>query len=282
MVSLPEASSLSTLSSIMVPVDLGSEAERRTKFAIELADQFSSHLIGVGVEELIPPLYFEGSIGGTPGYLELEQQRVAADIKRAETLFRRLVGVRYNVEWRSDVAVPARFICKQARACDLVIASRQGIHDEQQGLMSSTPADLVMSAGRPVMVLPPLKERGSFNRVVVAWKDTSEARRAVWDSLPLLKRADTVFVLAVGPRELKEAVSDVAAYLTRHGIASRPVARSAGEISVGDDIIQFADDEGADLIVSGAFGQSRAREWIFGGVTRDLLNETRVCCLLSH
>jgi nucleotide-binding universal stress UspA family protein len=91
-----------------------------------------------------------------------------------------------------------------------------------------------------------------------------------------------VFILGVGRRELKESVDDVAAYLRRHGISGKPIVRSEGERSVGDDIMQFVDDEGADLIISGAFGQSRAREWIFGGVTRDLLNETRVCCLLSH
>jgi nucleotide-binding universal stress UspA family protein len=281
MATLPDASPLSTFSSIMVPVGLGAQTERRVKFAVELADRFSSHLVGVGVEELIPPLYFEGSIGGTPGYIELEKQRVATDLKQAEVLFRGLAGTR-SAEWRSDVTLPSPFLCKQARACDLVVVSRQGIHDEQQGLMAVAPADVVMSAGRPILVLPPLKERATFNRIVVAWKDAREARRAIWDGLPLLKRADTVFILAVGRRELKESVDDVAAYLRRHGISGKPIVRAEGERSVGDDIMQFVDDEGADLIISGAFGQSRAREWIFGGVTRDLLNETRVCCLLSH
>lgn len=277
----PDVSPLSTLSSIMVPVDLGAQAERRVRFAVELADRFSSHLVGIGVEELVSPLYFESSIGGTPGYIELEKQRVATDLKQAAALFQRLAGGR-SAEWRSDVAQSSPFLCKQARACDLVVVSRQGVHDEQQGPMTAAPADLVMTAGRPILVLPPLKERASFNRIVIAWKDAREARRAIWDGLPFLKRADTVFILGVGRREMKESVDDVAVYLRRHGISGEPVVRSEGERSVGDDIIQFADDEGADLIVSGAFGQSRAREWIFGGVTRDLLNETRVCCLLSH
>jgi nucleotide-binding universal stress UspA family protein len=140
----------------------------------------------------------------------------------------------------------------------------------------------MMNAGRPILVVPPQREHLVGDRIVIAWKDTREARRALWDSLPFLKRADTVFVIAVGPSDCKDSASDVSAYLARHGVASRAFVRPAPEKSAAHEIIRVAEDEGADLIVSGAYGHSRAREWIFGGFTRDLLDNIPVCCLFSH
>jgi nucleotide-binding universal stress UspA family protein len=148
--------------------------------------------------------------------------------------------------------------------------------------MAASPGDLVMESGRSVLIVPPLMDHMFANRIVVAWKDTREARRAVWDSLPFLKRADVVFVVAIGDNDRKEAANDVSAYLARHGIASRALLRGIPDSTVAEDILQVANDEGANLIVSGAYGHSRVHEWIFGGVTRALLNDAPVCCLMSH
>jgi nucleotide-binding universal stress UspA family protein len=148
--------------------------------------------------------------------------------------------------------------------------------------MAVSPGALIMESGRPILVVPPLRDHVFANRILIAWKDTREARRAVWDSLPFLKRADVVFVVAIGGNDRKETANDVSAYLARHGITSRTLLRSTPHGSVAEDILQVADDEGANLIVSGAYGHSRSREWMFGGVTRDLLNDAPVCCLMSH
>jgi nucleotide-binding universal stress UspA family protein len=279
---LSEAPQLSTYASIMVPLDLGSEAERRTRLACQLADQFSSRIIGIAAEEIIPPMYFEGSFTVAPSVIELEESRIAENLKQAEKLFRQVVGTRNNVEWRSKSGLPAAFIAQQSRACDLIVVSRQGSGDEGQGTMAVSPGDLIMESGRPILVVPPLKDQVFANRIIIAWKDTREARRAVWDSLPFLKRADVVFVVAIGGSDRKDSANDVSAYLARHGIASRTLLRPTPDGSVAEDILQVADDEGANLIVSGAYGHSRSREWMFGGVTRDLLNDAPVCCLMSH
>ncbi len=277
-----EVSPLSSYAAMMVPIDLGSNAGSRARFACQLADQFSSHLIGVAAEAIIPPMYYEGVVAADASIVTIEEKRVAENLEKARKLFHDVAGTRSKIEWRSAVGMPTAFVNDQARVCDLLILSRQGADDADQGALSVRANDLVMEVGRPILVVPPEKDRVSLNRVVVAWKDTREARRAIWDSLPFLKRADAVFVVAVGPRGRSDSLDDVVAYLARHGIASRASMLPAPEGSVAEELLDFAEEEGGDLIVSGAYGHSRAREWIFGGVTHDLLNGTTICCLLSH
>jgi nucleotide-binding universal stress UspA family protein len=121
--------------------------------------------------------------------------------------------------------------------------------------------------------------------VLVAWKDTREARRAALDSLPLIKQAEEVTLVQIVERgdhkpSIQASLSDVAAWLARHGVetvTTMPVASGKP-----DQLGSVASDIGADLIVAGAYGHSRLREWVWGGVTRDLLTRTKLCSLLSH
>jgi len=129
-------------------------------------------------------------------------------------------------------------------------------------------------------MVPPGSERLSAKHVVVAWKDTREARRAVRDSLPFLKQAEDVSVIGIG--EPAQGGTDVCAYLRHHGIEARAYTRPGQIASMADELVRIAEQEGADLIVCGAYGHSRTREWVFGGVTRELLNHAPVCCLMAH
>ncbi len=135
--------------------------------------------------------------------------------------------------------------------------------------MSVDGGDLVMDAGRPVLFVPPGVDFLSAKRIVIAWKDTREARRAVWDSMPFLKRAAEVSIVVIDSED--GSARDVATYLGCHGVAATTTTRPESEIAVAVKIVHIAQQEGADLIVCGAYGHSRAREWAFGGVTRDLL-----------
>jgi nucleotide-binding universal stress UspA family protein len=201
----------------------------------------------------------------------------------AETLFRDAIGMRNRVEWRQAMATPSAFICEQGRAADLVIVGRQGPDDATPGDLAASPGDLVMQCGRPVLIVPPTSHGRSMERVLVAWKNTREARRAVWDSLPLLARAEEVLVVAVGAESQKAGVVDVVTHLARHGIAAEPLLRTRQDSGdTADELLELAEDWEADLVVCGAYGHSRLREWIFGGVTRDMLNRSPVPCLMSH
>jgi nucleotide-binding universal stress UspA family protein len=121
--------------------------------------------------------------------------------------------------------------------------------------------------------------------VLVAWKDTRETRRAVADALPLLRKASHVTVVTVTgietPAEAKSRVADVVGWLKHHAVTAVPVVVR----STGDDAAQLqgtARDQDAGVIVAGAYGHSRLREWALGGVTRHLLMHGAGCALLSH
>jgi nucleotide-binding universal stress UspA family protein len=124
-------------------------------------------------------------------------------------------------------------------------------------------------------------------RVLVAWNASRESTRAINDALPLLKNAAMVTVLAVNPKHGIEGhgdvpAADIALHLARHGVKAEAAHTIAKDISEGDALLSYAADLGVDLIVSGGYGHSRAREMVFGGVTRTLLQEMTVPMLLSH
>jgi nucleotide-binding universal stress UspA family protein len=126
----------------------------------------------------------------------------------------------------------------------------------------------------------------SADHVVVGWRDTREARRAVQDALPFLHEAKRVTVVEISEEDQKEAarhhVDDVVLYLARHKIKAEGRVETHLLGSGADQIIGFAEDEDADLLVTGAYGHNRLNEWIFGGMTRDLLASSPFCCLMSH
>ena len=123
------------------------------------------------------------------------------------------------------------------------------------------------------------------NCALVAWKDTRETRRNISDALPLLKHAAAVTVVEIATDAdlggARRRVADVVAWLSRHGVTTEGLA----QLSTGDDataLYALGQDSGADVVVAGAYGHSRLREWVLGGVTRDLLLSANRCALVSH
>ena len=272
----------SAYASIMVLADVGADTDSRVKFAGRLADHSSSRLIGLAAREINLPVYSDGSAAVATELFESERERALEDLAYSEKLFRQAAGTRNNVEWRSCVAAPREWICDQARAADLVVASRRDNDGGAAEWMKPDPADLVMNLGRPLLLLPPRAEPSAIRRVVIAWKNTREARRTVWDSLPLLKAAEDVVVVALGRDADREGAGDVSDYLRLHQVESRFDVRTSPCESVAYELTQVASQVEADLLVCGAYGHSRGREWFFGGVTRERLAEAKLPCLLSH
>jgi nucleotide-binding universal stress UspA family protein len=276
-------------SSIMVHVDLGSATQGRVDLASKLASRFGSRLIGVGAEE--PFVAYDGAMMSVVSshIEEDEQRRVADDLAKAEALFRARATNSIIVEWRGGEHPTTPFLLEQARAADLVIVGRQGLDDDADWRLGVSPGDVVMGLGRPMLLVPPAVSELEASRVIVAWKDTREARRAVWDSLPFLLDAKAVFVVSAGDGTAARACEDVAAFINQHagtknrqGAERARAVNTASQASVVAHLLEVADGEGADLIVAGAYGHSRVREWVLGGVTRELLETTPACCLLAH
>jgi nucleotide-binding universal stress UspA family protein len=144
---------------------------------------------------------------------------------------------------------------------------------------------LVQQAGRPVLIVPGTIDKLVLGHVIVAWKDTRETRRAALDALPLLKMAARVTVVEVAAEgDLESArlhLEDVVVWLKRHDIAAALLVSASN----GDDtgrLNAIAQEQNVDLIVAGAYGHSRLRELVLGGVTHDLLLCPGRCVLVSH
>ena len=269
---------------LLVYVDVDGIPEQRVRIASELAAKFNAALIGFSARAVPPPFVAEGVIIEEATEADVKQMQ-AALAKRGDW-FRRTVGSdRRDIEWRSQLDFPGDALVREARCADLVVIGQQ-IQRRYDKYRSLDPGEVLLKLGRPALLVAPGIASLRAEHVVVAWKDTREARRAVLDAIPFLRAAKRVSVVEVctGDQERNAiaGIDDVVRYLARHGITAdaRPIPHH--DRSDADHLIQFALNEDADLLVAGAYGHSRLGEWIFGGMTRDILASSPLCCLMSH
>jgi nucleotide-binding universal stress UspA family protein len=270
---------------LMVYVDVDGIPEQRVRIASELAAKFDAALIGFSARAVPPPFVAEDAI--------IELTTEAADIKKMHKAlakrgnwFRSIVGTdRQDIEWRTTLDLPCDALAREARCADLVIIGQQspGRHDRHRTL---DPGEVLLKLGRPALLVAPGVASLRAEHVVVAWKDTREARRAVLDAIPFLSAAKRVSVVEVCSRDEERnalaRIGDVVRYLARHRITADPRPILHRDRSDADHLLQFALNEDADLLVAGAYGHSRLGEWIFGGMTQHILASSPLCCLMSH
>jgi nucleotide-binding universal stress UspA family protein len=215
------------------------------------------------------------------------QQRETEEIAG---IFSRMTANRpFVTEWRAEKGPhvdPTAVVIDHSRSADLIVAG-QTDPDWDTSPLQDVAEHLALGSGRPVLVVPYVGRYPEIGRnVVIAWKPGRESARAVFDALPVLKQAEQVQILEIdegGSRRNGASVDNsIAVALSRHGV--KPVVRTsvAVDISIGDEILSRLADMGADLLVMGAYGHSRMRELIFGGVTRHIARHMTVPTLFSH
>lgn len=272
---------------LMVHLELGRSNAALLNVACDLAERAQASVIGIAAcQPLMTTAFAGGFISGEA--IELDRGEIESEAKEAQAEFRALLDGRVEaLEWRCmETPTPlADYFAREARGVDLILTAP----DRGGALLPDTRrvniGDLVMRVGRPVIIVPTHAKGLQLDRVLVAWKDSREARRAALDALPLLEITGHVTVVEVASKEDEEAAStrlmDVAAWLKLHGIlAETMVAPSNGDAVAA--LAAVARDQHADVLVAGAYGHSRLREWTFGGVTADLLLDPLRCVLLSH
>jgi nucleotide-binding universal stress UspA family protein len=271
----------------MVHMAIEEPNDARLKVAGDLAENFNSRVIGISACDHSPPAYYTDTstpivrdlIQADRDYLNRRNSELEAEFSQ------QVVGRAKTIEWRTGLSRPTEFVAREARAADLIITGANNGEMVTDPFRHLDANSLLMTAGRPVLMVPPEASWLQWRHVLVLWKDTREARRAVADALPILTKAGEVRVVEVvedGSFDLaRTRVDDVAGWLKHHGASAsaRPVPVVEDAAS---DVQTLAADMGADLIVAGAYGRTRFSEWIFGGVTRTLLNQTDRCVLLSH
>jgi nucleotide-binding universal stress UspA family protein len=268
----------------MVFVDPEGAPEACVRVAASLAGKFGATLIGVSACAIPPPVLADSMViiqAATAADVELMEGK----LRKQANWFRSIVGDdRPKLEWRSAIELPNAVITLEARSADLVVIGRT------RGMRSTyISLDLgvaILKMGRPTLVIPQGVTALPAEHVVIGWKDTREARRAVRDALPFLREAARVTIFeACEANEEKTALArldDVARYLARHRIRSGPMVMVHKKGSGARHLLQVAKDDRADLLVTGAYGHSRLGEWVLGGMTRELLAMSPICCLMSH
>ncbi len=186
-------------------------------------------------------------------------------------------------EWVVADSEHLETIARHAHAADLVIVTRPTDQNLEDRVRIRMAEELVLSSGLPILALPPgFGGEWLPKHVLIAWKPTREAVRAVRDALPLIETADKVIVASIKP-SAEDAVStlEVMQYLRRQGANVESIDMPEKD-SVADTLLAIAESHECNLIVAGAYGHSRLREVFLGGVTRGLMRHSTVPLLLSH
>jgi nucleotide-binding universal stress UspA family protein len=270
--------------SVMVYVGANRSGEQLVGVAAGLASKFSATLIGLSALAIRAPFVTTADIV-VPEVTAVEVEAMRAELDRRGEWFRKVAAAAHGTaEWRAELDYPVDTLTREARSADLIVIGRnRGQGDAYDSL---DPGEAVLKMGRPTLVVP--DDVGSLrgDHVVIGWKDTPEARRAVRDALPLLHEASRVTIIEIcepgDENHARKRIDDVARYLALHRISGGPRVILHQEGSGAAALIRLAQHEGADLLVTGAYGHSRLGEWIFGGVTRDLLATCPICCLMAH
>jgi nucleotide-binding universal stress UspA family protein len=275
-----------TYKTVMVSLALDRSNDARLEIAGQLVKRFNAHAIGIAAGEFSPPLYFTTGEQAQK-VIDHGQAAIRKRVAEVEAQFRAVMQNRAAaVEWRCAEDFPTRFVIQQARAADIVVVGGEAGEALADPFTDTNPNDLVMQLGRPVLVVPDSCNWLDLRSILIAWKDTPEARRVIVDALPILRQAKDVAVVEIIEEEpdrlaALSGIRDIVVWLSRHGVvASEHVPAEKG--NAAEQIERIASELGAGLIVAGVYGHSRLREWAFGGVTRRLLNPSDRCSLLSR
>ena len=274
-----------TYATVMVSLALDESNEARLEAAGQIAERFDSGIVGIAAAQFSPPVYFTSG-EQAQNLIDQGQALIKKRMSELEVQFREATKNRAKyVEWRCAIDFPARYILQEARCADIIVSGGQSNALSDPFALAS-PKDLVMQAGRPLFIAPDNVSWLDLRSVLMAWKDTPEARRAIAYSLPMLRKAKEVTVAEIveagdNRSAAVSRVRDVAAWLSRHGVsASEVVPEDGGDVIAQLDAI--AANVGAGVVVAGAYGHSRFRELILGGMTQHLITQSSRCVLLSH
>ncbi|HEY2753089.1 universal stress protein [Phenylobacterium sp.] len=270
---------------LITHVQPDADARPRLAVAADLARRLDATLLGVGAEMVQPIAVSDpyGLMGGefVSAFLEMVQE----NMKHANEAFREATAD-VRSEWVAVQDRPDHAMTRLSRGADLIVAGGASRKERDSFRLCDT-GELIVRSGRPVLVAPPGDSKLAAEAIVIAWKDTREARRALADSLPILKCADDVVLLEVCGRDDATDVgvhhAAIVRHLASHGVAARSKVVPAGDQAEAADHLQAeAHATGADLIVAGGYGHSRMGEWAFGGLTAELLIDPQRFVLFSH
>lgn len=276
---------------ILLHLDPATDMEADIAAAVQVAEANDAHLAALYTAASMPawPAYtYAGLPGDVLDTIETHEAKAAEDIRATyeKIVARSSLSTDFR-QARVYSAEVAETVARHARHADMLIMG-QSKPDSPRAGGSEVVEETVLAAGRPVLVLPYVGDRSSMGtNVIVGWDGSREAARALNDALPFMKNAKTVHVMVVNPDANAENFSelpgaDISLHLARHGLKVELISEKASGIDPANLILSRAADIGADMLVMGAFGHSRIRESLFGGVSRSILRQMTLPVLMSH
>jgi nucleotide-binding universal stress UspA family protein len=256
--------------SILVHSEPTAEADERLAVAAELVRRCDGRLLAIGAHE--PFDFIDLGYGFLDGAtIQAIDDAIKAQFTDAEARAR-AAAKNLPFFWRAVMGDPVEVLAARSCAADLIVASRTPHPHDRDAFAPA--GDLIMSSGLPVLVLPPGARPLGGGPALIGWKNTLQSRAAISAALPLLKAASEVLLFRVTTKDdLDPAaeIEDVAERLRQHGVRVHADLRPRGHRAVSLDVLERAHEAGAEVLVMGAYAHSRTAEWVFGGVTDDLL-----------
>ncbi len=269
---------------ILVTLNHSNHTEQRLEAALRLTDRFDAHLTGIYAERQIDYAYY-GDVMGSVAIETIQRQR-EDDMQEVEKMFAGATVLREGkCTFIADRAMGYQRLFAQAAVSDLIVSGQHNPNDPAPADAALT-EDLLMRSGRPVLVIPYIGCRSTVGQnILIAWDHSREASKAVHEAMPFLQAAEAVNIVSVVKKDTKQheiATADLAEHLARHNInvIAQDIVRN--EVPVAETLLSRLSDTGSDMLVMGAYGHSRLREYAFGGVTRTLLDSMTVPVFMTH
>lgn len=275
---------------IMVAITRLDGDETALSAGIEIARRNQAHLAVVVPVEYPVPMPNEWGVYPAQVYSAFYDDALKSANALAAKLRERLANqdIKFEVRVESAVLMTGAQTCAMhARYTDLAIVGA-GAADKKGHSPENNFIEMLMNSGRPVLRVPDSAEaQFVFDRVLIAWQPCREATRAVHDAMPFLKLAQTIDILLVNPHvgeadHGEQPGADIATHLARHGLNVRVVTQPSMDKSVGKAIVEYSQQTDAQLIVAGGYSHSRLREFILGGVTKELSRHSAIPILFAH
>jgi nucleotide-binding universal stress UspA family protein len=274
---------------ILTYLPLEGSAAATMAAALKIAEPRKAHIIGLHLEPQFP-VYSEYSAELPQDMLEQIRKAGTRTTDAIKRIFDDSIkSSAVTGEWRSlasAYALGEELLAAQTHYADLIVCAKPS--EEMPDPWGDFSEVAILMSGRPVLLVPGnISDASMGDRVIIAWNNTRESARAVFDALDLMQGASKVKAITLIDDERERGSAEASgqslvASLARHGItATAHVSHTGGE-TPGEALLSQLTDEGCDLLVMGGYSRSRLRETIFGGASRDILRDTWVPTLVSH
>ncbi len=276
------------MKTILVPTEQHDLMTSTLQTAFLLAQKFNSYVEGFALSPAVVELFALDHGGPLPVEVRENDAEMA---KKSRSLFEGFMNdhgvARSNKDdtslsfgWLDTAPDGDGFVGSYGRVFDVIVLGRPG----GRGRTSTTAIEAgLFETGRPVLIAPPVPPQRLGENVLIAWNCSTEQARVTGTAMPLLQKASRVTVLTVEGGTVPGPTGEqLARYLRRNGVDCEPITVASEGRSTGETILAHAASRGCDLLVKGAYTQSRLRQMIFGGATRHILANASLPVLMAH